>query len=217
MTAWFQGWFLSVAGKELWKGNCSYTKHSRNLLRPVTLHSEVHSGLATQSWPSSGNSAVPLREEAELAMIGCAYMETHEEISQLKKIGNLNASNDVTAERNLMANKKNNKNVLLFLFKNTNIKNKIYIWNTLFCFVFLFRTLFYASQEVWTYSVTRGKYGGIYLWQTSILSNWNKIIAVMNACFMPKPNGNKLVLRLVITQRGVTQRGITQMKQVRVT
>lgn len=60
-------------------------------------------------------------------MIGCAYMETHEEISQLKKIGNLNASNDVTAERNLMANKKNNKNVLLFLFKNTNIKNKIYI------------------------------------------------------------------------------------------
>lgn len=139
----------------------SYTKHSRNLRKPVTLHSEVHSGLATQSWPSSGNSAVPLREEAELAMIGCALMETHEEISQLKNIGNLNASNDVTAERNLMANKKNNKNVLLFLFKNTNIKNKLYIWNTLFCFVFLFRTLFYALQEMWTYSVTRGKYGGI--------------------------------------------------------
>ena len=30
------------------------------------------------------------------------------------------------------------------------------------CFVFfLFRTLFYASQEVRTYSVTRGKYGGV--------------------------------------------------------
>lgn len=126
------------------------------------LHSEVHSGLATQSWPSSGNSAVPLREEAELAMIGSAYMETHEEISQLKKIGNLNASNDVTAERNLMANKKNNKNVLLFLFKkHKHKKQTLYLkYFVLFCF-FLFRTLFYASQEVWTYSVTRGKYGGI--------------------------------------------------------
>ena len=36
----------------------------------------------------------------------------------------------------------------------------------------------------------------------------------MNAYFMPKLNGNKLVLRLVITQRGVIQK---DMKQVRVT
>lgn len=60
-------------------------------------------------------------------MIGCVYMEIYEEISQLKKIGNLNVFNDVIVERNLMVNKKNNKNVLLFLFKNINIKNKIYI------------------------------------------------------------------------------------------
>ena len=68
------------------KETCSSTKHSRTLRKPVTLHSEVHSGLATQSWLSSGNSAVPLREEADLAMIGSAYVETHEEISRLKKI-----------------------------------------------------------------------------------------------------------------------------------
>ena len=41
----------------------------------------------------------------------------------------------------------------------------------------------------------------------------------MNACFKPKLNGNKLVLRIVLTQKEVTQRAITQrsMKQIRVT
>lgn len=60
-------------------------------------------------------------------MIGSAYMETHEEISQLTKIGNLNASNDIIAERNLMANKKTTRMFYYFCLKNTNIKNKLYI------------------------------------------------------------------------------------------